>query len=106
MSQDSTDPNPWQEGAQRLMDQGEVVGALAFAGMSQIASMTNLVMENLEAENWELHAQLRLIRERVGACFNGIWIPDPQRVLNCLYPSSEDVIHRVAEMKWEKGQED
>lgn len=96
--------NPWREGAQELMDKGEVLGAVIFAGMSQTADITQQVMDNLAKENWELHAQLSLIVERVTDCFNGIWTPDPRRVLDSLYPSREDVRHRAAELKWDREQ--
>lgn len=87
--------NPWREGAQSLMDNGEVLGAVIFAGMSQTADMTNTVIANLERERDELRATVDLIREGVYKAFANPWMPQPNIVEACLYPYPPMIEQRV-----------
>lgn len=87
--------NPWREGAQSLMDNGEVLGAVIFAGMSQTADMTNTVIANLERERDELRATVELIREGVSKAFANPWMPQPLVVMDQLYPHMHLIEQRV-----------
>lgn len=87
--------NPWREGAQHLMDNGEVLGAVILAGMSQTADITNTVIANLERERDELRATVDLIREGVHKAFANPWMPQPNIVEACLYPYPPLIEQRV-----------
>lgn len=87
--------SPWREGAQSLMDNGEVLGAVIFAGMSQTADMTNTVIANLEKERDELRATVELIQEGVYKAFENPWMPQPATVMARLHPYPPLIEQRV-----------
>jgi hypothetical protein len=57
--------------------------------------VTNQVMDNYKAEIAELKATIALIRDGVLTAYDKPYIPQPQVVVACLYPTTERIKEEV-----------
>lgn len=89
----------YREGAQALMDDGNVVGAVLFASMGATQETTNMLLDNLRQENAELKAELMLIRTAIEDLMNQPHIPHPGYVLAALHPMPSAIKRMAREME-------
>lgn len=88
--------NPYSEGAQRLMDDGNVLGAVVMAGMGQTADMSQQLLDSYQRQIKELKAELHLTRVGVLDCYRNPWVPQFGVVQEALFPSRHAIEAFVA----------
>lgn len=81
----------YTEGAQTLINQGNIVGALVMASMGATQETTNRLLNLERFQRQQAQAQLELIREKITTLMNLPYIPNPGRVIAALYPLDSDI---------------
>lgn len=71
-----------------------LVAELITASLTRTQQVTNQVIENLEAMNADLRAELSAVREEVLALLDGRYMPMPEAIRRALYPSRAAIASR------------
>ena len=70
----------------------DLVVKLLKANIKDSQNTYNALLDSAVTSLEERNAELHLIRRNIGALFSGPYMPNPERVLEALYPSRDDVL--------------
>lgn len=66
-----------------------LVGAMLAQSHRDYQWTMNQLVEGYQRQNAEMSAELAAIRSAIEAALSGPWMPTPDYLLSCLYPSGE-----------------